>query len=308
MSFIYPYSFKMMEQQLSALIKKYPFLSLSSIGKSIEKRDIYCLRLGQGDRKIHVNASHHANEWITSIVIIQSIQIICNLIQKQTKYLDIDCTTLLDKVSYDFVPMVNPDGVELCLNSPYQSSDISSELLRLNEGKLDFSKWKANIRGVDLNRNYNAGFEIYKKNSQKQSPSYAYYPGKHFESEPESFALANLTRQRKYDIVFAYHTQGKVIYWTYQDLYIDYAKEYATMFSKLSQYLLDDPEIGASYGGYKDWFISSFKKPGFTIECGLGENPIELSQIPTIIHDTLPILILASKDLRKEDYELGDLQ
>jgi g-D-glutamyl-meso-diaminopimelate peptidase len=65
--------------------------------------------------------------------------------------------------------------------------------------------------------------------------------------------------------------------------------------------MLDFPEAQAASGGYKDWFIERFRKPGFTIECGQGENPLPIGQLDTIITHTLPILLLASKDLRKEE-------
>lgn len=289
-----------MEEQLLKLVKQYPFLALKEIGRSIQNRPIYCLSLGYGKRKIHVNGSHHANEWITSIIIMKSIELICKLIEDRKICLDINMADFLEKLSYDFVPMVNPDGVELCVNGIGDSCVLDS-LKKLNAGRLDFSRWKSNIRGVDLNRNYNAGFEEYKFMSEEKTPSYAYYPGEAPESEPESRALANLTRERQYDMVLAYHTQGEVIYWTYKDMCIANAKEYATTFSKASGYKLDEPDRMAATGGYKDWFILNFSKPGFTIECGYGENPIEITQMNTILADTLPILLLASKDLRKEE-------
>ncbi|WP_069997981.1 M14 family metallopeptidase [Cellulosilyticum sp. I15G10I2] len=294
------YSFRLMEKQLLTLVKQYPFLTLSEIGKSTQNRPIYCLSLGRGKRKIHVNGAHHANEWITSIIIMRSIEIICRLIQDKSVYLDVNMSNLLERLSYDFVPMVNPDGVELCVNGDINTYDLNY-LKQLNEGELNFSRWKANIRGVDLNRNYNAGFEEYSMISEKKGPSYAFYQGEAAESEAESRTLANLTRKRQYDMVFAYHTQGEVIYWTYKEISIANAKEYATIFSKASGYSLDEPDLMAASGGYKDWFILHFRKPGFTIECGHGENPIEVTQINSILTHTLPILVLASKDLGKEE-------
>ena len=286
------YSFDIMQKQVFALAKRYPFLILNQIGRSVQNRPIYCLSLGHGKRKVHVNGSHHANEWITSIIIMKSIEILCHLIECKEEYLGIKTALLLEKLTYDFVPMVNPDGVELCMGGE-QDAKALSVFKKLNEGFTDFSRWKANARGVDLNRNYNAGFKEYTTISEKNYPSYAYYQGPAAESEPETRTLANLTRKRHYDMVFAYHTQGEVIYWTYKDIYINQAKEYAEIFSKVSGYALDEPELNAASGGYKDWFILHFKKPGFTIECGLGKNPIDVSQLNSIIDKTFPVLLLA---------------
>lgn len=294
------YSFDLMEEQINQLIKHYPFLDKRIIGKSVQGRSLYCLTLGHGNRKVHINGSHHGNEWITSLVIMRSIELFCEGIQNKKLGTGMDTTCFLEKCSYDFVPMVNPDGVELCVCG-VQDATQREVYQKLNEDSLAFARWKANARGVDLNRNYNAGFEAYRQISEQQEPGYGYYQGEAPESEPETQALARLTEERDYDMVLAYHTQGEVIYWTYRDIFVANAKEYAKMFSKASGYMLDFPEAQAASGGYKDWFIERFKKPGFTIECGLGENPLPIDQLDTILTNTFPILLLASKDLRKEE-------
>lgn len=287
------YSFQTMSHQISVLMQHYPFLEHHIIGASVMGRSIYRLHLGEGNRKIHINASHHGNEWLTSYVLMKSIAMLCEEIKKGT--------LSLKQINYDFVPMVNPDGVELCLFgvTAITSYEEKEKLLGMNEGSYCFAKWKANIRGVDLNRNYNAGFEGYKQISEKKAPSYAYYAGETPESEPESKALADLTRIRLYDMVIAYHTQGEVIYWNYGGMQVPTAKEYAIMFSEASGYALDEPEITAASGGYKDWFIAVYKKPGFTIECGIGENPISIHQSEMIIKCTWPILKCAQKDIKE---------
>lgn len=289
------YDFYIMEKQIQELRVCYPFLHVSTIGSSVEGRALYFLSLGTGERKIHVNGSHHANEWITSFALMKNIEALCKAMEREEDF--------FKNICYDFVPMVNPDGVTLCLNGLESVKNLKRRraLYDFNEGSYDFSRWKANIRGVDLNRNYNAGFKDYGVISEKIQPSYGYYQGSSPESEPESKALADLTRQRHYDMVFAYHTQGEVIYWTYDKINVDNAEEYAKIFEKASGYKLDVPDALAASGGYKDWFIKVFRKPGFTIECGYGENPIDSSQGETIASKTELILLLAAKDIRKEE-------
>lgn len=287
------YSYQNMLDQIKRLTQSYPFLQWEIIGNSVMDRPIYLLHLGTAKRKVHINASHHGNEWLTSYIVMRSLEMLCEEIQAGK--------IALQQINYDFVPMVNPDGVELCLhgltsvNDPWQRE----RLVKMNEGIEVFSRWKANIQGVDLNRNYNAGFENYKVISEKKAPCYAYYAGERPESEPESKALAMLTRKRLYDMVLAYHTQGEVIYWNYGGIEVPTAREYAIMFSEVSGYLLDEPEVTAASGGYKDWFIAVYKKPGFTIECGLGENPISSYQSEDIIRRTWPIVKCAQKDIRE---------
>lgn len=47
-----------------------------------------------------------------------------------------------------------------------------------------------------------------------------------------------------------------------------------------------------SYAGYRDWFISAYNRPGFTIETGLGVNPLPISQFEQIYNENIGILIL----------------
>lgn len=287
--------------QIIALSKVYSFLKVYTIGKSANQVPLYALRLGCGARKIHVNASHHGNEWLTSFIVMRSIEILCKALKNGESLYGANIKELLQKVTYDFVPMVNPDGVMLSLEGTKYECFTNAHI-KWNEGNKDFSKWKANARGVDLNRNYDAGFTDYQQISEVKGPSYAYYEGAYPESEPESKALADLTRKEQYDLVLAYHTQGEVIYWTYDNLSVATAQEYAKIFEEVSGYVLEEPEPLAASGGYKDWFMKAFNKPGFTIECGLGENPIDVCQSETIIKRTLPIILAAAKDLRKEEH------
>lgn len=295
------YDFIALKWQIIALMKSYSFLKVYTIGKSVNQVPLYALRLGCGPRKVHINASHHGNEWLTTFILMRTIEMLCKALKNGESLYGIYIKELLQRVTYDFVPMVNPDGVMLCLEGT-KSEYFTKAHLKWNEGSFDFSRWKANARGVDLNRNYDAGFLAYQHISEVHTPSFAYYAGPYPESEPESKALADLTRRQQYDIVLAYHTQGEMIYWTYDNLYVATAQEYAKIFEEVSGYILEEPEPLAASGGYKDWFIKTFRKPGFTIECGLGENPISTNQSEEIIKRTMPIVLAAAKDIRKEEH------
>jgi g-D-glutamyl-meso-diaminopimelate peptidase len=58
--------------------------------------------------------------------------------------------------------------------------------------------------------------------------------------------------------------------------------------------VLSDPEGVASYAGYKDWFIQDWRRPGYTIEVGLGKNPLPISQFNKIYADNLNMLLLSA--------------
>ena len=46
----------------------------------------------------------------------------------------------------------------------------------------------------------------------------------------------------------------------------------------------------SAFVGYKDWFIDRFRKPAYTVECGIGTNPLPLSQLDEICRRIFPAL------------------
>ena len=94
----------------------------------------------------------------------------------------------------------------------------------------------------------------------------------------------------------AYHTQGEVIYWRYLDLEPKGARILGERFAALSGYALEDTPYASGFAGYKDWFIQSFDRPGYTIEAGRGVNPLPLSQFDKIYSDNLGILVSAATE------------
>ena len=61
-----------------------------------------------------------------------------------------------------------------------------------------------------------------------------------------------------------------------------------------SGYALDVPSLIATGGGFKDWFIKEFNRPAFTIEFGLGENPLPITEFEKIYKITKEMLILCA--------------
>ena len=115
--------------------------------------------------------------------------------------------------------------------------------------------------------------------------------------QKESRALAEYTEDVDPDLVIAWHTQGRVIYWQFRDYEIPDARRYGEEFARLSGYSLEDTPYQSAFAGYKDWFIQNFRRPGYTIEVGSGQNPLPLSQFDTIYRENLGILVTAATGL-----------
>lgn len=145
------YTYDILKNDLLFLNYEYPFFKIKNIGKSTLGEDIIYIKLGEGNKKLFINSSHHANEWMTSLITMMFIEKYLNLFQKKELYKGYYIEELWNKVSIFIVPMVNPDGVNLCLkNKKIINKNLYKEIWGEYENELE--KWKANIRGVDLKK------------------------------------------------------------------------------------------------------------------------------------------------------------
>ena len=111
---------------------------------------------------------------------------------------------------------------------------------------------------------------------------------------PESIALYNFTLTHNFRLVIAYHTQGQEIYWQFQNYATQEAENIGNIFAEVSGYTLAEVPFASSFAGYKDWFLQQYRRPGYTIEAGLGQNPLPISQFNKIYNDNLGILVVGA--------------
>ena len=271
-----------LEENINDLCGKYKFIDNIVIGESYLGKNINLVRIGKGSRKVIYIGSHHSMEWITSVLLMRFIEDFCKSYISGEKLYGYDPEYIFNTRTIYIVPMLNPDGVHLVLNGLDEYNPVRSRLIQMNGYSENFSDWQANARGVDLNHNYDADFNLLKKLETAAGitePCKTRYGGEFPESEPEVSSLTSFIRSDgDISLLAALHTQGETIYWRYKDIIPPKAKTLANLTAKATGYKLEYPdEEIASYGGCKDWFISKFNKPGFTIECGKGKNPLPLS-------------------------------
>ncbi|WP_113675084.1 M14 family metallopeptidase [Vallitalea guaymasensis] len=292
-----PYTYNVLENNIMGLSKRYPFLRFDSIGNSVDGRQLYRIRIGNGSNHVIYNGAHHANEWITTPLLMKWIEVFSEVYSRKGSIRGYDTEQIWNYATIDIVPMVNPDGVELVIDGVDNITANKDQLIKWNFGNEIFNDWKSNINGVDLNRNYDAGWKEYKELEKEfgvDGPGPFLYGGTKPESEPESLAMANLTRSIDTRLVLAYHTQGQVIFWNYKDLQPEISLYIGETFAKASGYELASEDLSQSFAGYKDWYILDFRKPGYTIEVGKGKNPLPIDQFDMIYENNEELLLLAS--------------
>src|SRR5699024_9203394 len=130
---------------------------------SVDGRNIYAIKLGKGKTEIFMNGSHHAREWLTTNLLMEMIDVYSQAYANNSKVAGYNARQILNNASIWFVPMVNPDGVTLVQKGAL-SAKRPAEVIRINDGSTNFNRWKANIRGVDLNRQYPADWAHIQRN------------------------------------------------------------------------------------------------------------------------------------------------
>ncbi len=298
-----PMTSALCEQTILKLTERYPSLKTEVLTTTAFGRPVQALVIGQGERKVLYSAAHHANEWITAPVLLKFAEELAEAVESGGRLYGVPARNIVNTATVFLVPMVDPDGVDLVTGAIEPGTLEYETARRIGDNYPDIpfpNGWKANLLGVDLNLQYPAGWlqarEI-KFSQGYTKPAPRDYVGRAPLNQRESIALAEYTERIDPALVLAYHTQGNVIYWQFQEYRVPGARALAEEFARLSGYALEDTPFASSFAGYKDWFIQNWRRPGFTIECGSGESPLPLEQFDEIYRANLGILVTAALGL-----------
>lgn len=255
---------------------KYSFVKIFPIGKSMCGRKINALSIGNRKNATLYACTFHGMEWINTLLIFHFFEELCCAYRERKIIYDVNVFEVLNKQGLVVLPCVNPDGVEIQIHG---SSSCKKYEKLINRITNDTKHWQANARGVDLNHNFNAGWQQLRKLETEQGivgPAPTRFGGRRPFSELETMALCNFCLREKFRFVIAFHSQGREVYCSYGDT-PQKSVELGEMFSKYSGYKLANPPEIATGGGFKDWLIGYMKVPAITVETGLGENPLPAS-------------------------------
>lgn len=263
-----------------------------SIGQTVMGREIPCIKIGRGKKSIVINGAHHGLEYITSAFLVSFIKKYSECLISGEEMYEFLVVPFFNEISLYVVPMLNPDGVDIAVNGLDITNSWHRRLISL-VGIHSFQKvWQANANGVDLNHNYDADWKM-----TVDFPSPTKYGGEYAFDQPETRHMAKLIRDVNCDILLCFHSQGKEIYYDFNGQQEDGAKELAEKMAKLSGYDVKYPQGSASYGGCKDWFLEEFGRSGFTVEIGVGKNPLPISELKKIFEENAKIILCAMSEL-----------
>ncbi|MFS0576431.1 M14 family zinc carboxypeptidase [Sporosarcina sp. 179-K 3D1 HS] len=288
------YTYEKMTRDIQQLAKDYPELvEYKSLGKTAYGRDIWAVKVGKGDSTLLVTGSHHAREWISTILTMHMAYKYAAAYQSKQSIKGYHVKDVLDHTTIWFIPMVNPDGVTLQQKGLSAfPKEVHNQLIKMNNGSKDFKRWKANAQGIDPNRNYDTDW-----NKIQNSPANPFWKN-HKGSKPgqiaEVQAVMKLVGEVNPQMLLDYHSSGEVLYWDYKRDYKNRQRDrvISTKIASMTGYQLmfsQNRAIGAS----ADWFIEKFGKPALTPELGkyAGETNVPISAFDRIWkqHEAVPL-------------------
>lgn len=281
-------------QLISSLCGRYRFFGAVPIGHSVLGRPIAGLIFGNSSQRVLMAAAFHGQEWITALVCLRLCEEIGESLRTGKPLAGWDIRRALRERGIVWVPLVNPDGVEIAVHGSASAGQYA-DFVRDAGGDI-YGRWQANARGVDINHNFNAGWQELQQVERKNGimgPCARQWGGPCPASEPETQALVRLCNSLSFRHVIALHSQGEEIYWHYGQHTPPSAQLMAAVMAASSGYTVSTPSGLASHGGFKDWFIETHHKPGFTIELGKGTNPLPITKFEDIYQKARKLLVVS---------------
>lgn len=277
-----PYTYECLTKDMEE-ISRLENTEVFTIGKSEYGRELYAVKIGKGELNTIIIGTAHAREWINSLLVIEMVKLYTHAYNNYEFIENYNVRDVLDKCSIVFIPMQNPDGVTLqqqglAAFTPRQQEEITQ--LGFNH---KFKQWKANARGVDLNCQYNSGWEGFRRN--EPFPCYQNHKGYMPEQAAEAKAIVEYIRKNSSNAkaLISYHSSGQVIYWTSNNADIDRDKRLTKKVSDATRYMIINGDWTPG-PGLCSWFRKETKGMALTIETGryANGNEVDHSDWPMI--------------------------
>lgn len=290
------YTYELVSFIIDGIVVRYPFITRGEIGKSVMGKSLYSLQIGEGEKEVFYNASHHANEWITTPLVLKFAERYADAVATGQNIGGQSAQNLFERITLYIVPLVNPDGVDL-VTGALTDGEYYDRAVSFAQSYPDIpfpDGWKANIEGIDTNLSYPAEWEDAREikfAAGYDRPGPRDFVGDAPLDAVESRAVYDFTLSRNFALTLSYHTQGEVIYWRFLDYLPPRSFEIAQRFAQVSGYTAEETPYASGFAGYKDWFIQNYNLPGYTIEAGRGENPLPVEQFDRIYADNIGILV-----------------
>lgn len=246
---------------------QYPVLRVKTLGKSVVGRSIYGLEIGRESAPavIMVGTVLGTDSQSGPLLLQLAEHLLQSLTDGQTLS-GVAPVSMLCNRKIVLIPVLNPDGREICEKGAHCAGLDSGRIRRLSGGHT--KNWDANAKGVDLTHNFDIYFEKRKERRKGQGiygPCRKGYGGPYPESEPETAALADYCRRQTIRYTLSFYPGKGEIFWRNQCDLPDLGEQMARLLAVCSGY-----DVEASIGkitdtGFRNWAANLTEKPSLDV-------------------------------------------
>ncbi len=264
------HSFFELKRVMSGLVAKYPFITLSSVGRSVAGRDIISLSVGSGEEYTLFVTGADPTFRITTLILLKFIEEVAYSTFFGKEMCNINIRKAMFGRGIIIIPLLNPDGTEIALRGEMGCGYMAGKISKMCKG--DFENWSANLRGVDILKNLSPEFKKLKDREiaeKKHFPTAKGFCGYKPDSEPEGVALLELCKSKPItNLIYLGGFGGSISYSGYPKV-PESAPKMAEIMSAVSGYKIIPP-ISENTSSFAHRFTAQFQKPGITLS--VGEN------------------------------------
>ncbi len=310
------YSYDQMVKDLYFLTVRYgEYISMGVIGNTMDQRAIYQAVIGNANATKHIVIYYalDATDSIDTVLAMNQLEVYCKARKNGTAYKSHSIDSIFEDVCIHVIPMANPDGAAVnqygldalrtdeARASVQAAYDADVAAGRTSEPIESYLKtYIANAAGVDLNCNFDIGWEEY--TSGPEMPSASGYKGTAPFSEVESQAISNLVDSVSTAAVIGYGTAGNEILYDYE--YDGPAEQGVSNVTEIGEEGLAT-SLGAktgyeavvtpkfderNAGGAAQYFLHVKQIPAVTVKTGSGEPPLDETQMSSVWNANSEIL------------------
>lgn len=267
------HSFFEIKKVISGLVARYPFLKVENVGKSVAGREIPALMIGSGvEYTLFVSGDDPTNR-IGVLILLCFAEELCDKILNGKELCGINIRKALFGRGVIFMPLINPDGLEINMRGECGGGYLGAKLSRICGG--DFSKWRSNLRGVEISRNL--PFEFEKRREEERSlhicgPSFKGFSGYKALSEPETSAVIDICRNNNIRQLINLSGYGQTIAYSGKPFVPTHSVKMAEVMTAVSSFKIEPP-IAKNNIEINDWFTYEFGRPGLSVRVGDSNIP-----------------------------------
>ena len=255
----------------------YPFLELKTLTRTAGGREVQALFFGKTNDYVLYLAPFSGNDRLCTTLLLRFFEELCHAVHKGEELCSLNIRKALYGKGVIVIPIINPDGYEISLKGNSALNHLSNEIKNISKG--DYKNYKANIRGVDLEKNF--------IKCLGGAPAPYGFGGYSPFSEPESLCLAEFLR--KTNIRHIINLCSDDIGITFYNINNNNkAIKMAEIMQAVSGYDISISEDIKD--DFKYWFNKEFLKPAFKI----GTEKLSVKNLPIVYEHIKELLVLSS--------------